>query len=66
MNFASIAYAHGTDSGAISSNILVAAVVLLFSVVDNAVNNIARHRAGFFPIVAQLLVWSIVRFDLCR
>jgi len=66
MNFASIAYVHGTDSGVIASNILVAAVELVFSVVDNAVNYFARRGASFFLIVALLLVWSIVRFELCR
>ena len=64
MNFASIAYVHDTDSGAISSNIFVAAVELVFSVVDNAVNYVTRPAAGSLLIVPLLLVWSIVRFEV--
>ena len=56
MNFASIAYVHGTDSRAKASIILVAAVALRFSVVDNAVNYFATRRHGFFLIVMPLLV----------
>lgn len=63
MNFASIACVHGIDPGAIASNILIAAVEPVFSVVDNAVNYLARSGAGFFLIVALLFVWSIVRFE---
>jgi hypothetical protein len=66
MNFASIAYVHGIDSGAKASNILVAAVEPVFSVVDNAVNYFARRGAGFFLIVALLLVCNIVQFELRR
>jgi hypothetical protein len=48
MNFASIAYVDDTGSGAISSNIFVAAVELVFSAVDNAVNCIARPARRLF------------------
>jgi hypothetical protein len=64
MNFASIAYVHDTDSGAVSSNIFVAAVELVSGVVDNAVNYFARPAAGSVMIVALLIVCSIVRFEV--
>ncbi len=63
MNFASIACVDGTDSGAVSSSIVAAAVELVFGVVDNAVSYFARSGASLFPMVALLLVWSIVRFE---
>jgi hypothetical protein len=46
MNFASIAYVHGPDSGAISSNMVAAAAERMFNVLDNAVNYFARPAAG--------------------